>query len=150
MGVLLSEVFIGKIGILLCRWICAIPISQTFWKGFCLFPLYNPCHNILVPCNILLQARFVASKVNLDTQYENMSCLMSCRRTQELRKILGKCQTWVETQPSAQSSLQKQKLAIAVRNYAKADIKVFSFFFPNNLSRILVLNLFFLLSCFLQ
>ena len=43
----------------------------------------------------------------------------------ENKKILEKCEISVETQPSAQSSLQKYVVAIVVQKQAKLDIKLF-------------------------
>ena len=66
-------------------------------------------------------------------------------RILENKKILEKCEIWVETQPSAQSSLQKYNVAIVVQKQAKIDIKLFlsslillgfSVFFPNIFFRI--------------
>ena len=46
-------------------------------------------------------------------------------RILENKKILEKCEIMVEAEPSAQSSLQKYVVALAVQKQAKLDIKLF-------------------------
>ena len=78
-----------------------------------------------------LQIQFVTSKVVLDSKYEKHCIRVASQfveqlQTQYLKKlgILEKSQNWVETELCDRPPLKKT-LVIAVKNYTKADIKVF-------------------------
>ena len=77
---------------------------------------YNPGQNILELYNILVQVRFFKSKKKLDIQYSKLGIRVVSRVAEQLKtqqgilgkqELLGKSQIWVDTQPSAPSSLKK-------------------------------------------
>ena len=65
---------------------CANSVQQL---QNCLFKLkfgiYNPGHNILKRCNVLVQVRFATSQMNLDIQYNKLGIRFVLRVVEELK-----------------------------------------------------------------
>ena len=75
---------------------------------------FKPSHNILTLFNNLAQVRIATSKTIPNVHNNKLATRVASRVPNELRlkilknqEILEKCQIWVDTQPSAQSSFQK-------------------------------------------
>ena len=91
---------------------------------------YNLGHDILELYNVLVRIGLTTSKTKRDIQYSKPGIQLAERlKTDDSgnKEILGKCQIWVETQPSAKSSSQKPNSGNSNQKTrdVKVDIKVF-------------------------
>ena len=75
---------------------------------------YNPDHNILALFNNLAQVWITTSKTILDIYHSKLGAPVASPIAERLesaeQEILEKCQMWLETQHSAQSSFQKSNV----------------------------------------
>ena len=117
-----------------------------------LFPTYNLGNNILKLYNALIQTRLTTSKTKRDIQFSKLGIRVASRvaerlKTKDIRnkKILGKSQTWMETQPSAQSPFQKLNFGSSSQKTPKSRYQTFLvlssftgflYFVPNILPKI--------------
>ena len=83
---------------------------------------YNPNHSIWELYNVLVKVSFTLSKTKLDIQYNKPGIRIVLRVAERLKtQEIGKCQKnlWMETQPSAQSPLQKLNFGNSSQNVCK-------------------------------